>query len=105
MDLVTIAGLAQWTDRALKKAGREYVEELVDVSEQTGRLGPGVKDTLLNLMKLLGDRDEGPTVSAKDMVLMLAQLDSLGGIGPTGDPKLLTILLQDDSEVFPSIRP
>ena len=105
VDLVTIAGLAQWADRALRKAGREYVVDLVEVSEQTGRLGPGMKDTLLNLMKLLGDRDEGPTVSAKELVLMLAQLDSMSGTNPTEDHKLLTLLLQDDTEVFSSTRP
>ena len=105
MDFVTIAGLAQWADRAVKRVGQEYVADLLEIGEQTGRLDSEVKETLLSLTKLLAHNEGGPAVSAKEMVLMLTQLDSMLGIAPSGDQRLLSILLHDDAEALSSTRP
>ena len=65
LDLVTIAGLAQWTDRALRKGGEEYVEALLDVSEATGRLSNGLRETLFSFVRLLGDGNGGHRLTAR----------------------------------------
>ena len=100
MDLITLSGLAQWTDRVLKKAGREYIEALLDISEVTGRLSVQRKETILTLVRLLEDRGSGNGLKAREMISMLAQLDGLLGNGTPADVRLLPLLLEDDPEVF-----
>ncbi len=106
MNLVTIAGLAQWTHRVLNKVGRENLESILEVSELTGRIPKETKDVLIALVPLFeakeSDEDE---VSAKEVVSLLAQLDGfLGHVSPA-DTKLFPFLLQDELEVFPLIQP
>ncbi len=106
MNLVTIAGLAQWTHRVLNKVGRENLESILEVSELTGRIPKETKDVLIALVPLFeakeSDEDE---VSAKEIVSLLAQLDGfLGHVSPA-DTRLFPFLLQDELEVFPLIQP
>ena len=105
MDLITLAGLAQWVDRMLRKGGKDYVEAFLDVSEVTGRLTKNRKDTMLTLVRLLSHNSARSPVSVKEVVWMLAQLDGLLGTGSASDARLLPFLLQDDLEVLPLIRP
>jgi hypothetical protein len=105
MDLVTVAGLAQWTDRVLSKVGKEHLEHLVQVSAATGRISPEVKDVLLTIAPLLAGDGSGNRLTARELVRMLAHLDGLLGSGSLAEARLLSILLHDDLEVFPSIRP
>ena len=106
MNLVTIAGLAQWTHRVLNKVGRENLESILEVSELTGRIPKETKDVLLALVPLFeaNESDEGD-ISAKEIVSLLAQLDGfLGHVSPA-DTRLFPFLLQDELEVFPLIQP
>ena len=106
MNLVTIAGLAQWTHRVLNKVGRENLESILEVSELTGRIPKETKDVLIALVPLFEakESDEGE-VSAKEIVSLLAQLDGfLGHVSPA-DTRLFPFLLQDELEVFPLIQP
>ena len=110
LDLVTLAGLAQWVERGLRKAGKEYIETLLEVSEITGRLTSERKRIILTFVRLLGDRESADGITATEMVSLLAQLDCLLGVGTSADTRLLPFLLQDDdglqdvSEVFPSTQ-
>ena len=101
MELVTIAGLAQWADQVLKKGGKDYVEALLDVSVMTGRLPEELKGTLLTLVRVLGEQSTGRGITAKETVRLLAQLDGLLGISTSSDARLMSILFQDDLEAFP----
>ena len=104
MDLVTLAGLAQWAERALNRVGIEHVKALLEVSEMTGRIPKDLKDALILLLPLLDDRDAGHRITAKEIVSLMAQLGGFLGSATMSDLRLLPFLLQDDSEVFPSIR-
>ena len=104
MDLITIAGLAQWTSKILEKAGSDYIYGLLKVSEQTGRLSTKVKETIVTLTSLLDGNLSETKITAKEAVWMLAQLDGLLGTGTQSDARLLPFLLQDDLEVLPLIR-
>lgn len=106
MNLITIAGLAQWTHRVLNKVGRENLESILEVSELTGRIPKETKDVLIALVPLFeaNESDEGE-ISAKEIVSLLAQLDGfLGHVSPA-DTRLFPFLLQDELEVFPLIQP
>ncbi|MCH8061406.1 MAG: hypothetical protein IH861_02770 [Chloroflexi bacterium] len=106
MNLVTIAGLAQWTHRVLNKVGRENLESILEVSELTGRIPKETKDVLIALVPLFeakeSDEDE---ISAKEVVSLLAQLDGFLGHMSPADTRLFPFLLQDELEVFPLIQP
>ena len=104
-DLVMISGLAQWTDRVLRKGGREYLESLLDVTEMTGRTSSGLKEIVLAFVDLLDKKDSTTRISAKEMVSLLAQLDAIMGIRSSTDARLHALLLQEDLEVFPLIQP
>ena len=106
MNLVTIAGLAQWTHRVLNKVGKENLESILEVSELTGRIPKETKDVLLALVPLFEakETDEGE-ISAKEIVSLLAQLDGFLGHMSPADTKLFPFLLQDELEVFPLIQP
>ena len=106
MNLVTIAGLAQWTHRVLNKVGRENLESILEVSELTGRIPKETKDVLIALVPLFEakETDEGE-ISAKEIVSLLAQLDGFLGHMSPADTKLFPFLLQDELEVFPLIQP
>ena len=105
MDLVTLAGLAQWMDYALRRVGQEHVGTLLEVSALTGRISDESKDILLAMVPLFADRDAENPITAKSLVGILGQLDALMGQADSNEIKLLSFLLQDDSEVFPLIRP
>ena len=104
MDLVTVAGLAQWVHQLLEREAKGYVEALLEVSEITGRLSKERKSVVLTLVRLLADDGSGKGITAKEMVVRLAQLDALLGIDPAPDTRLLPLLLQDGWEGFPSTR-
>ena len=104
-DLVMISGLAQWTDRVLRKGGREYLESLLDVTEMTGRTSSRLKEIVLAFVDLLDKKDSTTRISAKEMVSLLAQLDAIMGIHSSTDARLHALLLQEDLEVFPLIQP
>ena len=104
MDLVTLAGLAQWAERALNRVGSEHVKALLEVSEMTGRIPKEMKDALILLLPLLEDRDTDRRITAKEIVSLMAQLGGFLGSATMSDLKLLPFLLQDDAEVFPLIR-
>jgi hypothetical protein len=99
IDLMTIASLAQWCDRALKRIGRENFEILVQVSEMTGRLPTEEKEILLALLPLF-DGDGKDNVSSTDIVYLLAQLEGLLSGGAKNDPRMLSFLLNDDMDMF-----
>ena len=106
MNLVTIAGLAQWTHRVLNKVGRENLESILEVSELTGRIPKETKEVLIALVPLFEARESDECeVSAKEVVSLLAQLDGFLGHMSPDDTKLFPFLLQDESEVFPLIQP
>jgi hypothetical protein len=100
LDLMTIAGLAQWCDRALKKIGKENLETLVQVSELTGRVNKETKDILMAILPLF-DSNKDEVISAKEIVSLLAQLDGLLDTSSGRDNRLLPFILQDDTNLFP----
>ncbi len=103
IDLITIAGMAQWCARALNKIGRENFETLVQVSELTGRISPEAKNILIALIPLFeGNEDE--VVSAKEIVGLLAQLDGLLTSKGSAESRILPFLMQDDMDMFPFMR-
>jgi len=106
MDLVTVAGLLQWTSSALRKLGKEHLVFLLDLSERTGRVPEHTRKVLEAVIPLFEvNSTQAPALSVKQIVSMMAQLDGfLGNVSPA-DSRLLPFLLQDDLEVFPLIRP
>ncbi len=105
MDLVTIAGLATWTDQVVAGMGSEHVEPLLEIAELRGSLSGQVKQIVLTLARLFDGRpkDSGPT--AKDTISMLAQLEALSADRGSADLKLLSLLVQGDLEGAPSTPP
>ena len=100
-----MAGLALWTDRVLRRAGgREYVESLLEVSEITGRLTPKLKQVLLIFVRLLSREDSEVPITAREIVSPVAQLDAMLGMGSGDDTRLLTLLMQEELEGFPSTQ-
>lgn len=105
LDLVTLASLVQWTDRVIRRAGPEYLELFFEISEMTGRLSTGLKDTLLALVKLLSIEVEGHSVGATETVRLLAQLDGLMGNTTEADARILPFVLDGkDLEVLSLIQ-
>jgi hypothetical protein len=104
IDLITIAGLAQWSDRALKKIGKENFETLMRVSELTGRISEETRNIILALVPLFEGKDDDEQISAKEIVSLLAQLDGLTAEGPMTDTRMVSFLLQDQMDFFPSVR-
>lgn len=98
IDLITIAGLAQWCDRALEKISKDNFEILINVAEMTGRVTKETRDIILALVPLFENpsfkEKEEVSISAKDIVTLLAQLDGLLAGGPMTDSRLLPFLLQ-----------
>ena len=104
VDLVTLAELAEWVGHTIANSGREYVETLLDLAVKTGRLSASVDEILRGLIRLLSDRDSSVRVSAKEMMLQLAQLDALLGVHDSTITRLLPLLLRDNQEEMPSVR-
>ena len=104
IDLITIAGLAQWTDQVVRKAGREYVEALLEVSEMTGRVTGERKETLLAFVRLIAGNGNTQSLSPRELVASLAQLDVVLGITNSRDARLLPLLLQPEMEDPPSTQ-
>ena len=104
VDLVTLGELAEWVGHVLANSGREYVETLLDLAVKTGRLSAGVDGILRGLIRLLSDQDSSVRVSAKEMILQLAQLDTLVGVHDSTITRLLPLLLRGDLEDMPSAR-
>ena len=105
VDLITVAALAQWTDIVLRKGGKSYFEALLDISEMTGRVSSGMKETLLTFVRLQSDEFQGEGINTREMVALLAQLDGLLGISTSSDSRLLRFLFHDDLETLTSVRP
>ena len=103
IDLITIAGMAQWCARALSKIGRENFETLIQVSELTGRISPEAKSILTALIPLFEGNEED-IVSAKEIVGLLAQLDGLLATKGSAESRILPFLMQDDMDMFPFMR-
>lgn len=104
IDLVTIAGLAQWTDKVLRRVGRANLETLIELSQKTGRLSADHREVLLTFVQLFDNKEGGHTISARQMVSVLAQLEGLLGNAST-DARLMSFLLQDSLEESPLIQP
>ena len=105
LDLVTIAGLATWTDQVVRSAGREHLERLLEITEIRGRLSEEIKKTILTLAQLFDDREPGGGLTAKEMVSLLAKLDALSGMGTADEARLLAVLIRGDMEDFQLTRP
>ena len=105
MDLVTIAGLAQWTDQIVRKAGREHAEALLEVSEMTGRITAERKETLLAFVRLIAGNEDAGSTSPRELVSSLAQLDVVLGVTNSRDARLIPLLLQPEMEDPPSTQP
>ncbi len=103
-DLVTIAGLAQWTDKVLRRVGRTNLETLIELSQKTGRLSADHREVLLSFVQLFDNKEGGHAISARQMVSVLAQLEGLLGNAST-DARLMSFLLQDSLEESPLIQP
>jgi hypothetical protein len=94
-----------WTDRLLNKgAGLDYVDELLEISEMTGRLSPELRGVVTVLARLMGGHDTTARLTAREIVSPLAQLDALLGNEPSADNRLLSLLLQDPGDM-PSTPP
>ncbi len=105
LDLLTIAGLASWTDQVIRKVGREQLDALLRISEIRGHLSKETKETILSLALLLdGGREGYGGVTAKEMVALLAQLDAVQGNGTKDDANILPLLLYGNMGGLPSIR-
>ena len=105
MDLVTIAGLATWTDRVVSKVGREHLESLLEISRIRGRLPDEIRE-MIRTLALLFDVDGAESgLTAKELVSLLAQLDALSESGTSADTKMLSFLIQGNLEGFPLIQP
>lgn len=104
LDLVTLAGLAQWTEKVLKKVGRENLETLIELSQKTGRLSAEYREVLLTFVRLFDSKEGGHAITAKQVVSVLAQLDGLLGTA-SADARLMSFLLQDSLEDLPLIQP
>ena len=106
MDLVTITGLLQWTSSALRKVGRDHLIFLLNLSEQTGRIPAHTREVLEAIVPLFEMANHrGESLSVKQVISMMAQLDGFLGNVSANDTRLLPFLLQDELEVFPLIRP
>ena len=105
VDLVTTAGLIQWSYSVLAKVGSEHLFSLLEVSALTGRIPEETKDILLSVIPIFEMAGKAENVTVKDIIATLAELDGfLGNISPE-DTRLLPFLLQEEMEVFPLIRP
>ena len=104
-DLVTLGALASWTDQVVKGIGKDHLEPLLEISEIRGRLPRRSKEIILILAKLIGEVPSDEGLTAKRLVMLLAQLDALAGGGGSADSRLLPLLFQADMEDFPLIRP
>ena len=104
VDLVTVAGLATWTDQVMGKIGKDNLESLLAVSEITGRLSKDVKEIVFSLAHLYGDRDKEGVLTARETVSLLAQLDALTGTGTSADAKILPLLMKGEVEGPPSTQ-
>ena len=105
LDLVAIAGLAEWTHRAVARVGMDHLEGLIAVSELRGRLPAGHKEIILTMAKMFDESGPGGRMSPREMLFLLSQLAGLtAGLSPN-DARLIRFLLQRDSEVFPSTQP
>lgn len=105
MDLITIAGLAQWAHSVLQRFGNEYLMAILEISQLTGRISKETQEVIIAISPLLESASTEKGVPAKQIVSMLAQLDAFLGTVSASDSRLLPFLLQDDMEVFPLIRP
>lgn len=105
MDLVTIAGLAQWAHGVLQRYGKEYLAAILEISQLTGRITKDTQEIIMTISPLLETAASEKGMAAKQIVSMLAQLDAFLGTVSASDSRLLPFLLQDDMEVFPLIRP
>ncbi len=104
LDLVTLAALAQWTEKVLKKMGPENLETLIGLSQKTGRLPAEQKEVLLTFIHLFERKEGGQAITARQMVSVLAQLEGLLG-NASADARLMSFLLQDSLEELPLIQP
>ena len=105
VDLVTVAGLAQWTSRIVSEMGAEQVESLLEVSDLRGRISTDLKHLVLTLARMFDKDDSQVRITVRQLISLLAQLDGLSGAGRPEDIRVLPFLLDGDSEVFPLARP
>lgn len=105
MDLITVAGLAQWAHGVLQRYGKEYLSAILEISQLTGRITKETQEIIMAITPLLESAATEKGISAKQIVSMLAQLDAFLGTVSASDSRLLPFLLQDEMEVFPLIRP
>lgn len=105
MDLLTIAGLAQWAHGVLQRYGKEYLSAILEISQLTGRITKETQEIIMAIAPLLESVATEKAIPAKQIVSMLLQLDAFLGTVSASDSRLLPFLLQDDMEVFPLIRP
>lgn len=99
LDLMTIAGLTQWCARAIRSIGRENFETLVRVSLIAGRLNEETTQILLALVPLF-DGNSDDVISAKEVVSLMLQLDSLISADAKTDSRMLPFLFMDDMDPF-----
>ncbi len=104
MDLITLAGIAHWTDKLVRRVGREQTQHLLEVVARTGRISDRTKEVILALVPVFERRESQSALTPKQIIVMLAQLDGLMGTGVRADARLLPFLLEDDSEGFPLTR-
>jgi hypothetical protein len=74
------------------------------VSELTGRISEETRNIILALVPLFEGKDDDEQISAKEIVSLLAQLDGLTADGPMTDTRMVSFLLQDQMDFFPSVR-
>ena len=84
LDLATVEALVRWVDQARARAGAEYAEALLDLSEAAGWLSRQMRDVLLALARLHDDDslDGEPSVAGitpGETAWHLVQLDLLLG--------------------------
>jgi len=105
VDLVTIAGLAQWTERVVARVGKHNLERLLDLAEIRGRLPSQRRRVLRALAQLFDSNGRGEAASAKDVLSWIAQLEALSNDATSSDSLLLRLLLQDGTGEPPSTQP
>lgn len=105
VDLVTTAGLIQWSYSILEKVGTDNLFSILEVSALTGRIPQETRDILLSVIPIFEMAGKAENVTVKEIIATLAELDGfLGNISPE-DTRLLPFLLQEEMDVFPLIRP
>ena len=101
LDLVTLAALAAWTHKVVARIGIDGMEPLLEVAMARGRLSENNKTIVLTLAKLLEQNESGKSLTAKQVVALLAQLDSLWGTSDSKETRLLPLLIPDEMGGFP----